>query len=224
MIPYVLISSDEIETQLFIKNYINKNNIRETHAFDILPEAVEFSVKQIREIKKDLIHSMNEPRLYILRQFHKSSFEAQNAFLKTLEEHTENVHFILSVSNIHNLLPTIKSRSKIVYLSTSRKAIGEDKRLDNAISHLIEKGDNSIFQLLTIKTLDADQSMRSITNLFIYFFKKRLSYDVYASKVLNEIINAYYAFENNHIDSQLTIDHILLYIRKTYHSSLTIKK
>lgn len=220
MIPHILISTDEMEMQLFVKTYVSKHRISATHVFNIFPEAAEFSVKQIRDIKQDLVLSTKEPRLYILKEFHKSSFEAQNAFLKTLEEHNENIHFILSINNTHNLLPTIKSRSKIVHLPVSKKTFLKDIKIENALTHLIEKGDNSIFQLVNIKTLDNDQTMRNIVYQFIYFFKKRLSYDVSASKILSEILNAYHAFENNHIDPQLTIDHILLYIKKTYSSSL----
>jgi len=52
----------------------------------------------------------NKPRVIILQDAHTMTTEAQNALLKLLEEPPENTHLLLTVSNEHQLLATIRSR------------------------------------------------------------------------------------------------------------------
>src|SRR3989344_3572048 len=97
-----------------IKNIQKKEKINDENVFIIEPLTKHFSIDQIKEIKKTLIYKVNESRLYVLLNFDLATFEAQNAFLKTLEEHDSFINFILVVSQSHSLLPTLISRSKVV--------------------------------------------------------------------------------------------------------------
>lgn len=49
-------------------------------------------------------------KIFIIDDFDKSTTEAQNKLLKVLEEPNSNMYYLLSTSNIENVLPTIKSR------------------------------------------------------------------------------------------------------------------
>ena len=53
-----------------------------------------------------------DKKIYILYDFDKATVQAQNKLLKTLEEPSKSVIFILTATNIDNVLPTIRSRSK----------------------------------------------------------------------------------------------------------------
>ena len=55
-----------------------------------------------------------DKKIYILYNFDNATVQAQNKLLKTLEEPNKSTIFILTVNNMDNVLPTIRSRSKII--------------------------------------------------------------------------------------------------------------
>ena len=64
-------------------------------------------------------------KLFIINQFEKLS-QSQNKLLKTLEEPPKNTHILLSSLRPTAVLPTIKSRSKIIEIPPfSRKQLGD---------------------------------------------------------------------------------------------------
>ncbi len=70
------------------------------------------SVERIREIKADALILPNEAerKVYIIRDAQNMTVQAQNAFLKLLEEPPKHVAFILTADNRAKLLETILSR------------------------------------------------------------------------------------------------------------------
>lgn len=80
-------------------------------------EKKEFTVNLIREIRDSLYIAPNEleKRVYILEDVETMNANAQNAFLKMLEEPPSYVVFLLLSSNTESLLDTIKSRAPILY-------------------------------------------------------------------------------------------------------------
>jgi len=91
---------------------------------------IDFDIKSIedtRELGRISRYSAKETRAFVIRTLSESSIEAQNAFLKTLEEPSENTIFILSAESIDTILDTIVSRCEMV---TTQAAISEkDKEL-----------------------------------------------------------------------------------------------
>ena len=69
-------------------------------------------VEQIRQIAATayLLPSEASRKVYILRQADRMNFNAQNAFLKLLEEPPQSAAFILAAGNPGALLPTVRSR------------------------------------------------------------------------------------------------------------------
>ena len=72
-------------------------------------------VDLIRSIKDDAYIRPNESniKIYIVEDTHTMTTQAQNAFLKLLEEPPANVYFILLCENTSTLLATVKSRAVI---------------------------------------------------------------------------------------------------------------
>lgn len=92
--------------------------------------ATGIGIGQIRQLTKDLLLKpvAANCRLAIIDQAETLTVEAQNAFLKTLEEPPEKAVIILSAPNPHLLLPTIVSRCRLeivpdtgINLSTEEK-------------------------------------------------------------------------------------------------------
>ncbi len=77
------------------------------------------SIAQIRELYTRT--RTGDPLLVIVRDAHTMSREAQNAFLKLLEEPPKHVKFILTTQNSQSMLPTIVSRTTYVNLTPPHK-------------------------------------------------------------------------------------------------------
>lgn len=67
-------------------------------------------VPQIRELIAGTRGKTIKAQVYIIDDADKMNVQAQNAFLKLLEEPTPNIHFILTSHRPHKLLPTVLSR------------------------------------------------------------------------------------------------------------------
>ncbi len=81
------------------------------------PEKKEFTINLIREIKDSIYIAPNEleKRVYIIENAETMNINAQNAFLKILEEPPPYVVFLLLCADTESLLETIKSRAPILY-------------------------------------------------------------------------------------------------------------
>lgn len=104
-------------------------------------------IEAIRELEQFLKlkvpHNTPLNRGIIIERADKLTVEAQNAFLKTLEEPPDGTVIILTASNQKNLLPTIISRVQIVPVQRPEK--------DKVISHFSEHFPNaSINQIYAI--------------------------------------------------------------------------
>lgn len=75
----------------------------------------ELVVEQIRALEKDAVVLPNEAarKVYVIREAELLNANAQNAFLKLLEEPPEFVVFLLCAENPNILLPTIRSRCAV---------------------------------------------------------------------------------------------------------------
>lgn len=98
----------------FLKEKINFIYQKNSDFFDF--SGSDLFIDQVRKIKS--INSVskkqeNKYRIFFL-DYKKWSIESQNAFLKTLEEPSENTIFFLFITNSDILLDTIKSRAQIL--------------------------------------------------------------------------------------------------------------
>ncbi|MEK6627928.1 MAG: AAA family ATPase [Bdellovibrionota bacterium] len=72
-------------------------------------------VEKIRHLLDSLsLASIGPARVVIIDQAQTLNAQASNALLKTLEEPTPNVFFILIANDIYQFLPTIRSRTQVV--------------------------------------------------------------------------------------------------------------
>lgn len=71
-------------------------------------------ISDSRELARQASLSFSERVAFVIKNIDNASTEAQNAFLKTLEEPQENVLFILTASDPNSVLETIKSRAHLV--------------------------------------------------------------------------------------------------------------
>lgn len=82
----------------------------------VIAEDKTFKKGQVIQIQQDIrIRPFEGNRkVYILKDVEKMNREAQNTFLKTLEEPPEYAVIIMTTTNVYNLLPTVISRSQVL--------------------------------------------------------------------------------------------------------------
>ena len=87
-------------------------------------EKSSLTIKQVQDLNDPLSISPRIPRLVWIEEANLLTIPAQNALLKMLEEPPEKTDFYLTCNSESSLLPTIRSRSKII------KVKGEDPSND----------------------------------------------------------------------------------------------
>ena len=81
-------------------------------------EKTTITIEQVRQMITRLELKQTKDIFVIIRPAEKMQTEAANAFLKSLEEPKEHVHYLLITSEPSVLLPTILSRAALFYLRT----------------------------------------------------------------------------------------------------------
>lgn len=95
----------------------------------VSPDGLSIKIDQVRGIQHDMSY---KPRHYkgfrvtILENAEKMTQEAQNSFLKLLEEPPANVVFILVTGNPQGLLPTVRSRCQLIRVTLGGCEASED--------------------------------------------------------------------------------------------------
>lgn len=104
-------------------------------------EKTTITIEQMRELVSKLELKQTRDLFVVIRPAEKLGLEAANAFLKTLEEPGEKVHFVLVSSRPSMLLSTILSRVSLYYMRVKD---------DNGI-HMDDKIKDVAKQLLVVK-------------------------------------------------------------------------
>lgn len=78
--------------------------------------STKFTVADVEKIVEDqVLKPMISPcKVYVVNNIDNGTIQAQNKLLKVLEEPNSNVFFIINATNLDSVLPTVKSRCKIM--------------------------------------------------------------------------------------------------------------
>ncbi len=158
------------------------------------------SIEDAKEIKKITKTSTRKKRIILLRNIEKSSLESLNALLKTIEEPPPNTIFLLTTNNLNAVLPTIKSRCRLINIQHKPVISKEkEKEIENFINSKIGK------RLLIVNNINKrEEALEFLENLIIYINTKKGSQSK-LSKFLETVQNAYTAIKaNGNIKLQLT--------------------
>lgn len=126
MLPILFVTRDLQQAENYISDVAMRQSIPSYAIAQIFPESTVVSIDQIREIAV-MVQRSREPAVVAIHDFHTAKKETQNAFLKTLEEASAYTQFILCMKDDSAVLPTIRSRSQLVFgeaLSRSENPYG----------------------------------------------------------------------------------------------------
>lgn len=210
MIPILLISESTKQINNFI---VEKFGAEDHYCIYLKPQSTEYSINQIREITKETYVYQPKLRIYVFERFDRSSLEAQNSFLKLLEEPPQNIAIILTSINTQAFLPTILSRIRIVSLM-KRKSYELNKELSRD-KNLIVQSPLSLLNHPSFVVTTKDAALELLLQLTL-LFRERLPTDQYSTSILKEILFLRSLLDRNNLNPQLTIDHLLIFIAKQY--------
>jgi DNA polymerase-3 subunit gamma/tau len=156
---------------------------------------------------RDLIDKVRIPpqsgkyKVYIIDEVHMLSKNAENAFLKTLEEPPQYIVFILATTEKNKILPTILSRCQIYdFNRISENEISENLRhicnkedfkfQDEALEIIAKKSDGSLRDSLTILDRVVNFTNKNISLKETSSILNVLDIETYV-KIVDKIINGF---------------------------------
>lgn len=145
MTSFICIADPTTTTEVLISNLglsVEGFNIMEMHSEEGKDIGIEKAKEIIRFTSKKPLSGTN--KVILIYQAHKLTHEAQNALLKTLEEHADFINIILTTHSEGGLLETVVSRCKKVYIKDTKATI---KNTKNTLSQLLalDLGHRSVY-------------------------------------------------------------------------------
>lgn len=188
------------------KNSLTSNN---PNLLTIEPEK-SIGIDRIREIKKFVSKkswNSQKRKLVIVSQAEAMTKEAQNAFLKTLEEPPPNTMIIITANNQNALLPTFLSRCQIISLQNTQTK--SETKLNEYWNQWKKISESNLDKRLRIsKKLDSNDLDNYILCLQHKLIEKK-SNKVEIKNWLENIVTAKQMLEDN-VNSTRVFDWLML--------------
>ncbi|OGK14613.1 hypothetical protein A3C98_00150 [Candidatus Roizmanbacteria bacterium RIFCSPHIGHO2_02_FULL_37_15] len=214
MLPIILVTKNKDEVNHFLQKFIKENKIANNSIYSISPKKKEILISQLREIKKEIMLTTPFNRLIVIYSFDAASEEAQNTLLKSLEESILKNQFILVVENEHSVLPTIRSRSKMIKLKQRQLSNYPNSDFNQYLSE-VEKSNN--YRFLSSKFIDLDKD--EINDFFlklIVYYRGRLILKPLSAIILKKTLKLRTLIESNNLNSKFALDSLLIFINKVF--------
>lgn len=150
----------------------------------IKPEGLMISKDQILTLQEKIatMSMARNKKVYIIDSCEKLNEYAANSLLKTLEEPNDNIFAFLITNNIDMVMPTIKSRCQIMFISSENKSTinenlsPEDLKLAIEFITLLEKNQvKSIGYYNFIQKIDKEQALK-VFQLMLYIYRDAINY------------------------------------------------
>lgn len=213
MLPILLVSNNAAQKEAFIASLVEEHAIAPYNVHQYQPEKKEFSIDTVREIKTLLIHHNPDRRIFILHLFDYATVEAQNALLKTLEEKPDQVLIVLSVEKSDSVLPTIRSRTRMVRLEQQHTPVSEEIRAE--LQKAVSQGAVLVTATPFLSVSNEDTN-RIFDEVMMFFYERLKQNDPRASRVLKTAFKTKQLFNINNLNHQLALDSLLLSIMDLY--------
>ena len=155
---------------------IDNNNYLEIKI--IQPDGMWIKKEQLISLQEEFMTKgiENQKRIYIIKQAHRMNSAAANSILKFLEEPQNNITAILITDNIHQLLPTIISRCKILNLNCNKDESNDVKQYLSKKYHSIDQ-----FNEILLNTIQFVEYLEKYKKRTIVY-EKKLFFDFFREK------------------------------------------
>lgn len=207
MSSMIFISPDENEMIPAINKFLETEKLRIDHQ-DILffDNEVKLGVEQVKKIREFLSIKPygSGKKGVILQNANNLTDAAQNAMLKTLEEHPSNVFLILGVGKEDDLMDTVRSRCQIVNLAGGerREAGGGFEDIERLISSSIE----GRFEYIE-KLDDRDKFLEELVN----YWGEEIGNQPKSYEFVKDLLLAL-EWKNQNVNVRAILEYLMLYM------------
>ena len=189
-------------------NCVKMNSGSHTDVKILKPEKAFSSIKidEIRKIREDahIVSLEGGQKFYIIESAELMTAEAQNAFIKILEEPPKNVVFVLICKSVSALLPTVRSRCQIYSgggdLETARNDTKMNELAENIAKSAVS-GDAENFMKCIADTPNDRNYLKLLTEMILYKLIResagRKSPQNETTEMVDELHGLVKIFENN---------------------------
>lgn len=205
----------------------DSNNHPDLHIEE--PEGDSFKKEQIDEIQKEIrkLPYEGDRKIFILKSADTMTTQAQNSFLKTLEEPPKDTIIIMTAINDRNILPTIRSRSQILKFSPVDKKVIEEflvnrYNIDKNKAHMISSFSSGVVG--RAKEICESEEFNDIREGLINIIKNNISNDSFKSFTTSKFFEENKDKINDILDIMLTWFRDLLIYKQTSNGELLINK
>ncbi len=210
MLPLLIHSPSRVINFSSFEQISELKNIDKKNLFLVSPIEARLTIKQIRDLRKNLRVTVKDNRLIVIETFDSATSEAQNAMLKMLEESSLNNQFILLVQNVEFVLPTIRSRCKIIKIYDERKESDTGKKgFNNVVDLLCNKPSSALFTLTELQSRDRADAVKILYTLLDSLRKRVYEQDLKALKLSKKIFEILPQLQFNNMNHQLAIDSLI---------------
>lgn len=203
----------------------------------INPENNNISKEQIKtlQLKLSLTSIQQKAKVYIINNCELLNEYAANSLLKILEEPSKNIYAFLITKNIETVIPTIKSRCQVIFLSSESNeeivSLFSEKEINKTIEFinlLEEKNTKSIAYIQSIQKSDRE-TIKKIFNIMLYIYRDSIDYyNNQKTKYFHSLDIYDIIIKNNDLrkitDKLLIINDILININYNLNINLLIDK
>ncbi len=188
---------EEILSDYFFHEKIDIDNNPDIYI--LKPENGSIKKEAILELQSEFkyMSQIHDNRIYIIDHAELMNDYASNSLLKYIEEPEKNIYAFLITSNVNKILPTIKSRCQVLFISN-----GSDLELSKIDSEIIDKVVSFVMNYEKIgidiiadefnyldKKVDKE-TLKTFIRLMKYFYRDILNYKIY------EICKDFMAYES----------------------------
>jgi DNA polymerase III delta prime subunit len=173
---YLIVGNNSKNTDIVVRNLLEKlwkREIKEDLFFSKNPdihildgrEVNSIGIEEVKKLQQEMMYTPFQELVQIafILDAKKLTSQAQNSFLKTLEESSNSTAYILIVDNDRSLLPTILSRCLKIYTKDEREQSIEDISKEFLDLNLVEA-----FRKIEMITKEKSDTENFLKNLELY--------------------------------------------------------
>jgi len=210
MLPLLIHSPSRVIDISSLDDISELKNIDKKNLFIISAIEARITIEQIRDLRKNLRVAAKINRFIVIVTFDSATAEAQNAMLKMLEESSLDNQFVLLVQNLEFVLPTIRSRCKIIKIHERKKDLdGSTNEFDSIVDLLCDAPTTSLFTIPQLQSKDRSSAVSTLYTLLKSLRKRVIKKDVKALRLTKKIFEILPQLQFNNMNHQLAIDSLI---------------
>lgn len=213
MQSYLVISKDRAKAKKFIEDFAKEQKITNLDIYTFQTEKI-LGIPDVRSLSEQIFLKpiKGEQKIIVVEAFFGATIEAQNSFLKILEEPPFSTYiFILAKENY--FLPTIQSRAKLVELERGLKLTKEEEEyFFKILNDLKTKGVGEKLKLAEDLYKDKERSLEFLEKLIIAAREKMVKGNLDFKREI-KILNQYYKeIKQSNVNLRLALENLFLEI------------